>query len=267
MTDTQVTTKKVNRTEALASAFVLSAGLALFLSADKPQVVVLAAALLLLPLIASLWVMKVPIRRFALNKLEVYALPILPVLLYGAMLFFLHEIRLMLFAWAWVIADIPLFYLMFITQSALERYQSLPTHVGRVVLNILSLFTGYMGYSFLFNQGFPIWLLMGLVFGFTALIGLQAMLWWNSGNVRYSLFYAAFTAFWQSVLALLLCLWPVGHFVLGVIMLIGLYLLMGLIQNYFKKTLTRYVVIEHLVVTMMMLIFILSQVVWIPHFD
>jgi hypothetical protein len=197
----------------------------------------------------------------------VYALPVLPVLLHGVALYSLHEMQNAIFAWVAVFLMPPLYYLLFITLSALEQYQTLPSHVGRIILNLLTLFTAFVGFTYAFQSAMTVWVGMIFVFVFSWFLTVQALLWWSNANVRYSVFYATLLSFLMSLVYLSLFLWPLGYLVTGLMMLLAFYVLIGMVQNYFKKSLQTSVVAEHIIVAGLMTLLILSQVHWIPLFQ
>ncbi|HNT29868.1 MAG TPA: hypothetical protein PKL83_02860 [bacterium] len=254
--------QQVQRKESLALAIILSLGLLVYTTSDAQLAIWLAVPMFVIPLLGSLWVLKLPFPPDP-KRLELYALLIQPVLLYSGTAYFLRQASSPLLPVVGFFGMI-VFYLLFISLSALELYRRLPNHVGRIILNVFSLVTGYIYYSYLFQLDVHLALGVGIAFIVSFLLFFQSIFWWSSAHISYSVLYACLAAFLLSMLFFCLFFWPLGYLVTGFVMLIGQYFLTGIIQQYFKKNLTRAVVIEHAVVSLGMLAIILLQVRWLP---
>ena len=64
------------------------------------------------------------------------------------------------------------------------------------------------------------------------------------------------------MLYLSLYLWPMGYLVTGMMMMVGHYVLSGVMRSYFRKKLTISVAFEHVLVSLMVLGLILFNVDW-----
>lgn len=255
--------KKVKRYESLALATIMTLGLGLYITSNRSFSIYLAPLLMLLSLAGNLWVLGIE-KKIERQHLEVYALLILPLVLYGGLLFFLRQIAYGTMAWLIVSSCLPLFYLLFISLSALEQYRLLPNHVARILLNIFTLLTGYITYALVLQLDLPVFLGVIITFFLSTLIFFQGIFWWSNASLRYSTFYALVASILMSVLYLTLSFWPLSFLITGFSMMLAQYILMGVIQNYFKKNLSLRIVLELVAISILSLFTILSQVNWLP---
>jgi|GEM_PF-4191768 len=254
---------RVRRSEAFVTSTALSLGLANYVLASSAGSSWLLPVLIAGVLAGSLWILGI---RPALNTrhIELYALLILPVILYSGLMAFLRQLGPSLLSFGLIAVSIPVFYLLFLSLSALGCYSALPNHVGRLILNVMSLLAGYIGYVWLFKLTPPLAGGLGIMFVISFLLFLQGIFWWSNANMPYSIFYSCLSALLLSMLYFGLYFWPLGYLVTGFVMLLGQYILMGIIQQYFKKNLTRAVVMEHVTVGVVLLAAIIVQATWIP---
>jgi len=255
---------RVRRSEAFVTSLALALGLANYTLTSGAATSWLLPTLIIGILAASLWFLGIKPSLDPRHS-ELYALLILPVILYSGLLVFLRQLGPGIVAYSLIIVSMPVFHLLFLSLSALGCYSSLPNHVGRLILNVISLLAGYVGYVWLFKFDPPLLAGLGIVFVISSLLFLQGIFWWSNANIPYSIFYSALSGLLLTMLYFGLFFWPLGYLVTGFVMLLGQYVLMGIIQQYFKKNLTRSVVIEHIVVSLILVTAILMQATWIPN--
>lgn len=271
---------RIRRAQALASAAILTIGLAAFGSAQDEQLIWLTAIWLMLPLGLTWWVLNL---RPELDREhgEVYSLFILPLVLYAGAMFFLHglvasqEQYWLQLEFDSLLADfarllllssllVPIFYILFISIHALDEYRKLDNHVARLILNVYTLLAGYVMFIFIYQFDFSFPVRLVLVFGSGWLLFFQGLFWWSNGSFRYSIFYSTFNALLLCMLSLPVSLWPFGYLITGFMMMLGLYVLLGITQHYFGKQLSWAVALEHIIVSIGLIVFLLSQTQWFP---
>jgi hypothetical protein len=255
--------KPIKRTTIIILAIMLGLGLAWFVTLETINPLRTVMPLIALVGGGCFWVLNVPF-AFRKDLYPLYASFILPVALYTSLLFFLREffstgITLILAG-----LSIPIWYLLFLSLSALEKYHKLPTHIGRVILNLLTLVAGYIGTSIIYRYHLPPWLIVSSVWLLMWLLFFQSMLWWTSGNFPYAIFYAVTAATIEASCSIPLILWPTGYLLAGFVLLLIQYNLMGIIQQYFKRELTTRILVEYLLVTAVVVFIVFSQTDWFP---
>lgn len=270
----------IRRAQALSASLILSVGLAVFASAEQEHVSWLAPMMALIPVAMTWWVLDLR-PQFEREHGEVYSLFLLPIVLYVGGMFFLQglvngdstffwefrrmstldgTIRLLLV----VLPTSLVFYLLFISIHAIDLYRHLPYHVARIILNVFTLMAAYVVFIFIYQFPFSIALRPVIVYLASWLLFFQGLFWWSNGSIRYSLYYSSFNSLLLSMLSVTVSLWPFGYLVTGFMMMLALYVLLGITQHYFKRTLTWMVVGEHLALSIFLMAALLSQTRWMP---
>ncbi|MEI6222318.1 MAG: hypothetical protein WCP97_06150 [bacterium] len=155
-------------------------------------------------------------------------------------------------------------WMLFFSLRDLRGYTALPHHNNRVILNSITLITGYGFFVFLYLFQAEMWMKLLLTFFIMFLLFFQAVLWWSRKDERLSIFLSLFGAFVLTELFWIIGFLPQDYFIIALLLLCLQHMLMGIIQSYCKEGLSQNLLMEYIAIPIILIVVILLTSRWIP---
>jgi len=252
--------RRVRRVESLLGAILLQMGTIFWVTGLTTLPGWLAWFGIILPIGVSWWVLRLPWPP-SLHTIGLYSLFALPATAYVALWFFLDTVTHAPFVWGITILSFPFFYALLLSLSALERYRRVTGHVSRILLSAFAVLTAYVAYTVILLQP-ALWQGMVLTFVVSFLLLVNALLRWSGSDARRTLFYTSLLSFFLVLIYTCLFFWPMGHLVTALVMMLAYYGLTGVVRHGLRNVLMREVLLEHLLVIIAVLVWVLINTDW-----